>query len=222
MINEDNYNMLVASDQTNNCLVWITISDDLTMRHHHTVHLEYDPSGLYNDDGVLMVCNLVDNKIHRYRHDGEPLNVITLPDHTKPFCVTRQSEHYYVAGDKQLMMITKDGGIKNTHIDEIHGVAFSDPFQITTDSMDRVLVCDHVGDQLLLVSKDGDEVRQLLNELHVKDPTCVSLDSDQHKLYVSGRDLNEECCVFIYDYSILTGQKNFTEIVTKFEMIVEL
>ena len=222
MINEDKC-MLVASDCTNKCLVWITISDDLTMRHHHTKQLEYEPSGLYKkDDGVLMVCCSPDNKIHRYRNNGEPLNVITLPDQTEPFFVTRQSELYYVAGEKQLMMITKDGGIKNTHKDEIHGVTLGDPYQVTTDSMDRVLVSDYGGDQLLLISKDRNEVRQLLNKQHVKKPTRLSLDSDQHKLYISGRDRNNKRCVFVYDYSLLTGLKTFTEIVAKFELIVEL
>ena len=221
MINEDK-SMLVVSDWTNKCLVWITISDDLTMRHHHTKQLEYEPSGLYDDNGVLMVCCLPDNEIHRYRNDGEPLDVITLPDDTDPFCVTRQSELYYVAGEKQLLMITKDGRVKNTHKDAIHGVTLGDPYQISTDSMDRVLVCDLAEDQVLLISNDGDEVVQLLNEQHVEKPTCLSLNADQHKLYVSGRDHNEEYCIFIYDYSFLTGLKAFTEIVNKFELIVEL
>ena len=46
---------LVVSDWSDKSLVWISINDDLTMRYHKTQQLDYEPKGLYDDKGILMV-----------------------------------------------------------------------------------------------------------------------------------------------------------------------
>ena len=80
--------MLVVSSHDNTSLVWIKIIDDTTMAHHQTQQLNYNPWGSYNEGGELMVCDPNHHKIHRYRHDGQTLAVINLPDDVNPRSVT--------------------------------------------------------------------------------------------------------------------------------------
>ena len=47
--------MLVVSDGTNKSLIWIKITDDVTMDHHHTQQLNYSPCGSYIDKGFCQV-----------------------------------------------------------------------------------------------------------------------------------------------------------------------
>ena len=54
MIN-GNTPMLVVSAHNTRSLVWIKIND-VTMDHHHTQQLDYQPYQSYNDRGQLMVC----------------------------------------------------------------------------------------------------------------------------------------------------------------------
>ena len=76
--------MLVVCGSNNKTLVWIRLTDDVTMDHHHTQRLDYAPHGLYNDRGDLMVCDLDYHTIHRYRYDGKTLAVINLPSDVMP------------------------------------------------------------------------------------------------------------------------------------------
>ena len=79
--------MLIVSDVTNKSLVWIKVTDDVTMDHHHTQQLDYSPWGSYVDKGDLMVCDPSKQKIHRYRHDGQTF--INLPGYVWPRWLTR-------------------------------------------------------------------------------------------------------------------------------------
>ena len=88
--------MLVVSDTSHSGLVWIKIIDDVTMKHDHTHWLDYRPNGSYNNKGDLLVCDSENCKIYCYKHDGQTLAVINLPDNIRPFKVTRHGagDHY--------------------------------------------------------------------------------------------------------------------------------
>ena len=212
---------LVVSDFTNKALVWITISYCGAMKHHHTQQGEYWPSGSYNDRGHLMVCSPDDHKIHRYTGDGQPLHVITLTDDVRPAGVTRHDSDQYVITDwenRQVAVIDGDGHVKRLYKDDIHGVKVDKPFDITTDKHGRILMVDNTQHHVILISLDGEGVEQPLQG-QVKYPTCVYLVKESKKMYVSARDMDDQLCVFVYDYNVLTGGKTFTEKITKLDMI---
>ena len=101
--------MLVVSDDINESLIWINIINDCTMNHYHTQQLDYSPLGLNSCKEDLMVCGSDNQKIQRYRLDGQTLAVINLSDNVKPFWVTRHSDgDNYVVSDwnnNQVVMI---------------------------------------------------------------------------------------------------------------------
>ena len=104
--------MLVVCDTSIKALVWISIGDDVTVVPHHTQHLDYAPWGSYNDRGDLTVCDRDNHKIHRYRHDGQTLAVINLPDDVWPRYVTRHGGDQYIITDwdnNQVVMIDRRG-----------------------------------------------------------------------------------------------------------------
>ena len=63
-------------------------------------------------------------------------------------------------------------------------------------------------------------MRQLLQEQHMKNSFSICLDSEQHKLYVTGKDKKNVDHVFIYDYIYLCEGKLLTEKITSFELTV--
>ena len=92
--------LIAALLVANKALVWIKLSDDITMDHHHTQHLYYNPWGSYNDRGALLVWDPDSHNIHRYRHDGQTRAVIKLPDDVWPKWVARHGDSYhYVVAD---------------------------------------------------------------------------------------------------------------------------
>ena len=202
LILDGNTAMLVISDFTNKALVWIVIRDDVTMEYHHTQQLDYHPNGSYNDSGDLMVCDADNHKIHRYRRDGHPLGVMTLPDDVHPCYVTRRGDSdQYVISDPwcdQVITVDKDGELRTRYKD--HGVKLGTPQGVVTDGQGRLLVSDLTQHQVLILGGDGDEMRQLLQPHHLMYPSSMYLDTDQHRLYVSGTDQDEECHVFVYKY----------------------
>ena len=216
----DDLAMLVVSDWSNKALVWIRIKDDFTMDHHHTQQVGYLPRGSYNDRGHLMVSD--DHKIHRYTGDGQPLDVITLPDDVDPRWVTRHgdSDQFVVTDWKnhQVAVIDGEGRVKTIYENDIHGVELDEPYDITTDKQGRILIVDVTQEHVLLMSRKREEVKQLLQG-QVEGLTCVCLDKESHKMYVPGCDMDDEDFVFIYDYILLTGGKTFTHKITKLEMV---
>ena len=87
--------MLVVSAHNTRSLVWIQIND-VTMDHHHTQQLDYQPYQSYNDTDRLMVCDY-NNMIHRYSCDGQSLEVISLPGDVRPRAVTRYGNQYVIS-----------------------------------------------------------------------------------------------------------------------------
>ena len=214
--------MLVASDFTNKSLIWIRITDDFTMEHHLSQQLDFTPSASYNDRGALMVSDVVNHKIHRYTGDGQPLDVIAVPDDVNPRCVTRYGDgEQYVVTDwqnHQVAVIDREGHVKARYKGDIHGVKLDQPWDITTDKQGRILIVDGAQHHVLLMSRKREEVKQLIQG-QVVGPTCVCLDEESHKMYVAGCDMDDEDFVFIYDYILLTGGKTFTHKITKLDMV---
>ena len=216
--------ILVVSDASNKALVWISISDDVTMDHHHTQHLDYRPRGSYNDRGDLMVCDPDNHKIHRYTHDGQTLGVINLPGDVRPWRVTRHGDgdQYVVSdwGNAQVVMIDGRGQVKTRYKGDIHGVRLGRPLDVITDPHRGVLISDPLHHQVLLLRRTGDVVKIL--DQHVTAPFSLYLDTDHHRLYVSGEDQHYVHHVFIFNYKLLTGGKKLTMKITKLDMKVEL
>ena len=157
--------MLVVCDTSKQALVWIRLSDDVTMDHHHTQRLDYAPSGSYNDRENLMVCDRDNYKIHRYRHDGQTLAVINLPDNVWPYLATRHDDDdQYVVSDwsnNQVVMIDGRGQVKTCYKGDIHGVKLGVPCDVITDSHRGVLIADFTLNQVLLLRRTGDVVKIL-------------------------------------------------------------
>ena len=197
--------MLVVSAYNNKALVWIKISDDVTMDHHHTQHLDYSPRGSYNDRGDLVVCDPDNHKIHRYTHDGQTLAVINLSDNIRPWWLTRHGDQYVVTDrDKEsVVMIDGRGQVKTRYKGDIHGVKLGYPREVITDPHRGVLIVDQRYNQVLLLRRTGDVVKIL--DQHVTSPSTMYLDTEHHRLYVSGLDQNKTHHVFIFDYALITG-----------------
>ena len=212
---------LVVSDRTNRALVWIRIADDFTMQHHNTQHLDYRPLGSFNDNESLLVCD-DDNMIHRYSPCGQPLDVIRLPEDVSPWRLTRYGDQYIVADyeNDQIVIVDKEGGVKTRYQHDSHGVALGRPCDIITDTEGMILITDDRDERVLLLNQAGNEVRQLLLEQHILDPSCLYLDTDHQILYVSGEDQEHKKHVFIYDYSQLKCQKTSMKLVTKLDLMI--
>ena len=222
--------MLVVCDISNNTIVRIRLIDEVTMDHHHTEHLSYHPYKPYNDRGDLMVCDPDNHKIHRYRHNGQTLAVIMLPDNVSPWKVARHGDgnHYVViAENKQVLIIDGRGQVKTHYKGDIQGVKLICPRDVITDPHGGVLIADFV-DQVLLLRRTGDVVKILEN--HVILPTTLYLDTDHHRLYVSGKDLgldqhrvwHSAHNVFVFNYTNPTGKTELTMKITKLDMKMEI
>ena len=226
MKNEDS-TKLVFSNLTNKSLIWISIRDDVTMDHHHTQKLDYHPYGPYNDrlTGDLMVCDPNGHKIHRYTHDGHmTLAVIKLPGDVYPKWITRHGDgEHYVVSDwviDQVVMIDGRGQLKTRYKDNIQILKLNRPRVVTTDPHRGVLIADSGLNQVMLLSRTGDVVKIL--DQHVILPWSLYLDTDHHRLYVSGKDQDKVNYLFVFNYTLLTGSKELTMKTTKLELKVEI
>ena len=198
--------MLVVSDLVNRALVFIRIIDDVTMEHHHTQQLHYCPFGSYHETGHLMVCDPLNHKIHCYRNDGQTLAIINLPVNVKPMWVTRYDDgDQYVVSDwknKQVLVIDNNGQVKTHYKGDIHSVKLGIPQDVITDPHRGVLIADSGKNQVLLLRRTGDVVR-ILDE-HVRSPLSMYLDTDHHRLYISGTVQRNEEHVFVFNYTLIT------------------
>ena len=211
--------MLVISDATSKSLIWIKITDDVTMDHHHTQQLDYSPWGSYVDEGDLMVCDPNNHKIHRYRHGAETLAVIKLPDDVIPWWVTRHGDgDQYVIGDSvinQVVVIDNKGQVKKHYKSDIEGVKLVGPRDVITDPHRGVLIAEYRQHQVLLLRRTGDVVKIL--DKHLRYPRILYLDTDHHRLYVSGTDEFNEYHVFLFTYTIPTGSKNLCKLYENYQ-----
>ena len=212
---------LVISSVNQQALIWISIIDDVIIKHHHTQRIDYSPAGSYNDKGDLMVCDPDNHRIHRYTHDGQTLAVINLPDNVRPCRVTRHGDgDLYVVSDwfcNQVVVIDVEGHVTTRHSGAIQGVNLGLPSDINTFYSD-VLIADMKYNQVLLLRRTGDVVKIL--DQHVRSPRGLYLDTDHQRLYVSGLDQHQVLHVFIFDYKLITGNKELTMKTTKLDMKV--
>ena len=214
--------MLVVCDANNEALVWIRLIDDVTMDHHHTQRLDYRPYGSYNDRGDLTVCDRDNHKIHLYTHDGQTLAVINLPGDVRPWRVTRHvnGDQYVVIDwdNDQVVMIDGRGQLKARYKGDIHDVKLGLPRDVFTDPHMGVVIADYHHNQVLLLRRTGDVVKIL--DQHVISPVSLYLDTDHHRLYVSGKDQHKIRHVFIFNCTLLTSCKELTMKITKLDMKV--
>ena len=105
--------------------------------------------------------------------------------------------------------------------DETHGVKVGEPYDVITDPQRGVLVTDCRNSQVLLLRRTGD-VEKILLDKHVRSPRVMYLDTDHHRLYVSGINQRGTCHVLVFNYTLLTGDKKLTMKVTKLDMKVEI
>ena len=186
--------MLVVSDHSGQTLIWIRIRDDFTLRSHRTQNLCYKPSGLYNDEGHLMVCDQYNHNIHHYDCIGRPLHVIALPDDVMPRCVKRHNDHYVVtAWQGHVVIIDRQGNVVKSHIDNLQRQG-----DLTIDKSGRILVCDMVSNQVKVLNKYDADFKVFAPLQHVKSPTCLG--SDENKLFLLGSDTTGATHLIIYDY----------------------
>ena len=218
--------VLVVSDFTNKSLVWIKIIGDFTMKTHHVQQLDYSPCGSYNDRGDLMVCDAENNKIYRYRADRHLLSVTPLPDEIMPWRVVRygDGDKYAIMDwqNRQVIMVDREGDVKKRYKTKIEGYKLGKPYDLVTDCHGRLMIADFTYHQVLLLETEEGEVRQLIQQDHVRYPGCLCVDHDRNMLYVSGRDPNGARHVFVYDYSQLTDDTTFREKIIQLSMTVQL
>ena len=216
--------MLVLSDVNHSSLIWIKINDDISMSHHRTQRLHYSPHRSYNDRGVLMVSDPASHKIHRYRHDGQTLAVVKLPDDVIPMWITRHGDgEHYVVSDwwrEKVVIVDGRGQMKKRYKGDIQSMKLGRPRDVITDPYRGVLIADNRLNQVLLLRKSGDVVKLL--DQHVTSPDTMYLDTDHQRLYVSGRDQQDVHHVFIFNYAVLTDINELTVKVTKLNMKLEL
>ena len=226
LIVDGNKAMLVISDWSHNSLVWIRIKNDFTMIHHRTQQLDYGPRGAYHDRGRLMICDYDNSKVYRYSSDGKALDVISLPSCIDPWRLIRYGDcEQYVIVDyvnQQLVMIDNKGRVKKRYKDEVQGVKMGHPRGIMRDAAGRILVSDESENQVLLMNKEGDMVMESVKLQHVTRLGFLCLDDLNQRLYVSGRDHADKNHVFIYDYSQFSPSKTFTDLITQFDLMVEI
>ena len=218
LVMEGDTGVLVVSDFTNKALVWVRIHHDGTMEHHHTLHLTYHPRGACNDRGGLIVCDARNKRLHRYKHDGEKGVVINLPDDVIPWWAVRHgdSDDYLVSDCINKQVVVFNGYTKMRYRDEIHGVKMGLPSNVATLPNTSVLISDIRLHQVLLLRSTGDVVK-ILDE-HVRSPHMMYVDTDYHRLYVSGTDQHDVHHVFVFNSRLLSCDKQLTMKITKLNM----
>ena len=209
---------IVVSDWSHNTLVWISIYDDKSMGHHLTQKLDYQPRGSCNDKGTLLVCD-DGHKIHRYTSTGEIMNVIKLPSDVTPWFVANHAHNdQYIVTDpvnNQIVAVDKEGHV-------MFRMTLGDPREVITDPHGRILIADCVNHQVLIIDRDVDEVRHLIQQDEIRQPISMCLDTHSHRLYVSGKDRQDIHKVFVFEYNLPIENNTLIEVITKIDLTVHL
>ena len=173
-----------------------------------------------------MLCDPHNHTIHRYKPVGQTLAVIKLPGDVEPYWITRfgNSDQYVVSdwNNGQVVIIDGRGQVKTRYKGDIHGVRLGVPcpWDVITDPHRGVLIADAGHHQVLLLRRTGDVVKIL--DQNVRYPDILYLDTDHHRLYVSGEDQHNVHHVFVFNYPFFTGGKELTMKITKLDMKVEM
>ena len=169
-----------------------------------------------------MVCDPNNNKIHRYKHDGQ---TIKLADDVIPWWITRHGDgDQYVVSDHnndQVVIIDDKGEVTTHYKGDIQGVKVDGLHDVITDPHRGVLMANSWHNQVLLLRRTGDVVKIL--DQHVISPCTLYLDTDHHRLYVSGKDQHSVYHVFIFEYiTLLKCVKKPIMKIDKLDLKVEL
>ena len=122
----------------------------------------------------------------------------------------------------QVVIEDEKGHVMTRYRDQIQGVRINKPSDVITDTQGRILIADYSHNQLSIMNREGDEMRQLIQDREMIHPECLSLDTVHHRLYVSGRDHEGTRHVFVYDCSIPTCDNTFKELITTIDLTVQL
>ena len=181
--------------------------DKCTLGKTHSEKLNYEPFGLcVNTKQNVVVADRTNKILHVYNSSCHEMTTITLPSGLTPGYLSTGSSGDYVITDyasHQIIWIDEQGNQMKRHQDTACGIAMSRLHGIVSDSENRSVVADYNNKQLLLFSKDGDDMRCLITD-KISKIYCVHIDhcDTEVKLYVGS--LNGE--VVIYDYYKLLGE----------------
>ena len=115
-------------------------------------------------------------------------------------------------------MIDNKGQVKTRYKGDIQGVELALPSNVITDPHRGVLIADFIQNQVLLLKKTGD----MAKILNMRSPRTLYLDTDHHRLYVSGENQRSVHHVFVFNYPLLKGGKEITMKITKLDLKVEI
>ena len=125
----------------------------------------------------------------------------------------------------QIVIVDKEQHVVTRHKDRIQGMKLGGPRDVTTDPQGRILIADYSQNQVLMMNREGDEVRQLIRDQEMRNPGCLSLDTVHHRMYVSGRAHEGTRYVFVYDNNLplhAVSENTFREFVTTMDLTVQL
>ena len=105
----------------------------------------------------------------------------------------------------QVVVINKDGKVNVRHTCHISGVKLGGPRHVITDPHSGVLISDVYLNKVLLLRTTAYVVKLL--DQHVRSPLILYLDTDHHRLYVSGTDQHKVHYVFVFYYALLKCEK---------------
>ena len=207
VMTQDDGDKLIITSYNPRFLYYIpvqSVGDTCTLGTTHSKQLNYTPCGLcVNHNNNLVVADQGNGCLHLYNSSGD--EIITI----KPLSVDQLL--YYVSPDpsggyivtdnsNQIIWIDGQGAQQIRHKDTACGVKLFTPRGVVRDSENRYLVADHTNNRLLLFSKDGGDVRCLVN---ITKPYSLYIDQQQNNLYVGTWGGH----VMAYDYYMLLGEK---------------
>ena len=209
LMTHDDCDKLIITGDNPYCIYYIPLQsagDTCTLGTTHSKKIGYEPFGLCINHNNNVVISDRDKKIlHVYNSSGDEINTIKLPPGVKPVYLAADPSGGYIvtSGDsKQITWIDGQGAQQRRHQGTACGVALSKPRGVVRDSENGYLVADSYNNQLLLFSKDGADVRCLVED-KITQPYSLYLDQQQDKLYVG--TYNGQ--VVVYDYYVLVGEK---------------
>ena len=208
MTHDDGDKLIITGDEPHSLHYVLVQSagDTCTLGTTHSKKISYDPWGLcVNHNNNLVVADRSNERLHVYNSSGDEINTIKLPSGFNPvYLASDPSGGYIVTGgsSEQIICIDGQGAEQRRHQGTACGVTLSALYGVVRDSENRYLVADYNNNRLLLFSKDGGDVRCLVED-KITQPYSLYLDQQQDKLYVGTYNGH----VVVYDYYVLLGEQ---------------
>ena len=121
-----------------------------------------------------------------------------------------------------IVIIDEDGNVKKRHKDFTDCVDLGEPADLMIDSGGRILICDYKHDQVLVIKSGWEEIFVVMPPEHVINPFSLCLDTDNNRLYVSGKDGSMRHTLFVYDYEALMNGEPFSESINKIHLEIQM